>query len=102
MYPLELKVSLIPNENFINEWLNWYFLVHNESNHFVISTDYRHYSIVNYCHKIDDDKYSDALWVLSPHRKLDADSKMIVDDIIGKYFVKGQLLSVEQDELKCQ
>ena len=75
--------------------------VHDESNHWVISTDYKHYAIVNYCSKIADDKFADALWVFSPQHQLDSNTKMIVEEIIEKYFVKEQIISVEQGDLKC-
>lgn len=71
----------------------------NQSNYWIVATDYDHYSLVYSCLSSGEDRSTVGGWVLSRTPVLDASVNETVDTLIGKYLDRTELRTTEQNDL---
>lgn len=69
----------------------------NQSNYWVVATDYKHYSIVYSCLPVGERHSAFGGWVLSRTPVLDASVVDVVNAAIDKYFDRSEMRTTDQD-----
>lgn len=71
----------------------------NESNYWLLDTDYDNYVIVYFCRPKKDDasKSAEAFWLLSKQKTINPDIQTKVDEYLDKYFDRSAMRIAKQD-----
>uniref|UniRef100_A0A336MYN8 Apolipoprotein D n=1 Tax=Culicoides sonorensis TaxID=179676 RepID=A0A336MYN8_CULSO len=75
----------------------------NESNYWILDTDYDNFAIVYFCKPAKDDpsKSAEAFWLLSKTKVLGEEYQKKADDYVKQYFDKTAIKVVTHDSDKC-
>uniref|UniRef100_A0A4Y0BM78 Apolipoprotein D n=1 Tax=Anopheles funestus TaxID=62324 RepID=A0A4Y0BM78_ANOFN len=74
----------------------------NNSNYWILDTDYDNYALIYYCRNLSASKSAEAAWVLSKQRTINVTVRDVVDQLVDKYFVRQDMRVTEQSQSKCQ
>lgn len=73
----------------------------NESNYWILSTDYDNYSIVYYCKNTEDNKSMEFAWVLSRQTQLNEAVRANVNGLMDTHFDRSAMHQSEQSAESC-
>uniref|UniRef100_U5ER28 Apolipoprotein D n=1 Tax=Corethrella appendiculata TaxID=1370023 RepID=U5ER28_9DIPT len=71
------------------------------SNYWILATDYENYSIVYSCKNISDEKSAEAAWLLSKQRTLNPIISDEANNLINNYFQRDEMRITRQDSNLC-
>ncbi|XP_050088550.1 apolipoprotein D-like [Anopheles aquasalis] len=74
----------------------------NNSNYWIMETDYDNFAVIYYCKNISDSKSAEAAWVLSKQRTINATVRAVVDKLVDKFLVRQDMRVTEQSQEKCK
>lgn len=74
----------------------------NNSNYWIMDTDYDNYAIIYSCKNLSDNKSAEAAWVLSKQRTLKPEVHSKVDQLVEQYLVRADMRVTEQSQSKCK
>ncbi|XP_035781272.1 uncharacterized protein LOC118460775 [Anopheles albimanus] len=74
----------------------------NNSNYWIMETDYDNFAVIYYCKNISDSKSAEAAWVLSKQRTINPTVRAVVDKLVDKYLVRQDMRVTEQSQEKCK
>lgn len=74
----------------------------NNSNYWIMDTDYDNYAIIYSCKNLSDNKSAEAAWVLSKQRTIKQEVRFKVDQLVEQYLVRADMRVTEQSQSICK
>uniref|UniRef100_T1D4U3 Apolipoprotein D n=1 Tax=Psorophora albipes TaxID=869069 RepID=T1D4U3_9DIPT len=74
----------------------------NNSNYWVMDTDYDNYAVIYSCKNLSETKSAEAAWVLSKQRTINPEVLPIVDQLVDRYLVRADMRTTEQSQSICK
>lgn len=74
----------------------------NNSNYWIMDTDYDNYAIIYSCKNLSENKSAEAAWVLSKQRTILPEVQPTVDQLVDRYLVRADMRVTEQSQSKCK
>ncbi|XP_062557077.1 uncharacterized protein LOC134221928 [Armigeres subalbatus] len=70
----------------------------NNSNYWIMDTDYDNYAIIYSCKNLSENKSAEAAWVLSKQRTIKQEVRFKVDQLVDQYLVRSDMRVTEQSQ----
>lgn len=74
----------------------------NNSNYWIMDTDYDNYAVIYSCKNISGNKSAEAAWVLSKQRTIKPEVQSKVDQLVDEYLVRADMRVTEQSQSICK
>lgn len=74
----------------------------NNSNYWIMDTDYDNYAIIYSCKNLSENKSAEAAWVLSKQRTVKQEVRFKVDQLVDQYLIRSDMRVTEQSQSICK